>query len=58
MYNINILSKCDDEKIRVAIITAIMEFMTGESNLNVSKLKRGKSESPIWNSISRREILG
>ena len=56
MYNINILSEVNDEDIRVAIISAVTELMTGDSNLNVAKMKRGRLESPIWNAISRQNI--
>lgn len=57
MYNINILNKCDDEKIQAAIIAAVAEIMTGDGNLVVGKMKRGKIEDPVWNVISRKEIL-
>ena len=57
MYNINILSKCDDEKIRVAIITAVSEFMMGSDNLIVTRMQHGKIDAPVWNAISRRENL-
>lgn len=53
LYNIDILSKCDDENIRVAIVSAVMEMMTGESDFYVSKMKRGKLESPVWNAVLR-----
>lgn len=56
MYNINILSEVNDENIRVAIIAAVTELMTGDSNLTVNKMKRGRLESPIWNAISRPNI--
>lgn len=56
MYNINILSEVEDENIRVAIISAVTELMMGESNLNVTKMNRGRLESPIWNAISRQNM--
>ena len=57
MYNINILSDCGDEKVRAAIVTAVMEVMSGNEDLFVGRMKRGKVESPIWNIVSRQEIL-
>ena len=58
MYNINILSECSDENIRVAIITAIFAMLNGgESSMTVSRMKRGSMNSPVWNSISRQENL-
>ena len=56
MYNINILSEVEDENIRVAIISAVTELMMGESNFNVTKMNRGRLESPIWNAISRQNM--
>lgn len=57
MYNINILSDVNDDNLRVAIISAVTEMMTGESNLNVTRMKRGKLESPIWNAVLRQDNL-
>lgn len=57
MYNINILSDVNDDNLRVAIISAVTEMMTGESNLNVVRMKRGKLESPIWNAVLRQDNL-
>ncbi len=57
MYNINILNDVNDDNLRVAIISAVTEMMTGESNLNVTRMKRGKLESPIWNAILRQDNL-
>ena len=57
MYNINILSDVNDDNLRVAIISAVTEMMTGESNLNVTRMKRGKLESPIWNAVLRQNNL-
>lgn len=57
MYNINILSKCDDEKIRVAIITAVSELMMGTDNLVITRMRHGKIDAPVWNTISRQENL-
>ena len=57
MYNINILSDVNDDNLRVAIISAVIEMMTGESNLNVVRMKRGKLESPIWNAVLRQDNL-
>ncbi len=57
MYNINILNDVNDDNLRVAIISAVTEMMTGEGNLNVTRMKRGKLESPIWNAILRQDNL-
>lgn len=57
MYNINIFSDVNDDNLRVAIISAVTEMMTGESNLNVVRMKRGKLESPIWNAVLRQDNL-
>lgn len=58
MYNINILTECNDENVRVAIIAAVSELMnSGDSNFIVNRMRRGKVEAPIWNSISRQENL-
>ncbi len=57
MYNIKILTECNDENIKVAIISAILEALGGDSSIVINKLKRGNVNSPIWNSISRQENL-
>lgn len=54
MYNINILSDVQDDNVRVAIIAAVSEIMIGESEIHVTRMKRGKIESPIWNAVSRQ----
>lgn len=56
MYNINILSEVNDDNVKVAIISAVAEIMTGESNLNVARMKRGKIETPVWNMVARQNI--
>ena len=58
MYNINILTECNDENVRVAIIVAVSELMnSGDSNFIVNRVRRSKVEVPVWNSISRQENL-
>lgn len=57
MYNINILTECNDENIKVAIIAAVGEILNKESSLVVDRFKRGKVNSPVWNVTSRHEIL-
>ena len=57
MYNINILNDVNDDNLRVAIISAVTEMMTREGNLNVTRMNRGKLESPIWNAILRQDNL-
>ena len=56
MYNINILSEVNDENIRVAIISAVTEFIMKDSELNVTRMKRGRIEAPAWNSVARQNI--
>lgn len=56
MYNINILSEVNDENIRVAIISAVTEFIMKDSELNVTRMKRGRIEVPAWNSVARQNI--
>lgn len=57
MYNINILTECNDENIRAAIIAAVCEVINVDSSLFINRMKRGNVNSPIWNTISRKEIL-
>ena len=57
MYNINILSECNDENVRVAIITAVNEMLSVKSDFFVTRMKHGKANSPIWNTFSRQESL-
>ena len=57
MYNINILTRCDDENVRVAIISAVNEVLSCESNVIVRELKRIKNNTPIWGAIGRQENL-
>ena len=58
MYNINILSECNNEETRVAIIASINEFLSkNSSSFFVNRMKRGKTNTPVWNAISRQENL-
>lgn len=58
MYNINILSECSDEEIRVAIIASVNEFLSkNSSGFFVNRMKRNNMNTPIWNAISRQENL-
>ena len=58
MYNINILTECNDEFVRAAIVAAACEMLgSGESSLDIRKMKRGSVNSPVWNSVSRQENL-
>ena len=57
MYNINILTECNDENIRAAIIAAVCEVINVDSSLVINRMKRGTANSPVWNTISRKEIL-
>ena len=57
MYNINILSECNDDNVRAAIIAAVCEMLSVESNFVVNKMRRGSVNSPVWNSVSRQEII-
>ena len=56
MYNISILSKCDDDKIRAVIIAAVNNIISNEVNIVVSKMKHGKITAPVWNVLSRQDI--
>lgn len=56
LYNISILSEVNDENVRVAIISAVTEFIMKDSNLNVTRMRRGKIEAPVWNSIARQNM--
>lgn len=60
MYNINILSECNNEETRVAIIASVSEFLSKNSNSSsffVNRMKRGKTNTPVWNIVSRQENL-
>ena len=57
MYNIKILSECNDDNICAAIITAVCETMNTDCSLIVKKMRRGNVNTPVWNAISRKEIL-
>ena len=57
MYNINILTECNDENVRAAIIAAVCETMSVESSFVVNRMRRGNVNSPVWNFVSRKEIL-
>jgi len=44
--------------IGLSIITAVLEMLNGgTSSLNISKMKRGRMNAPVWNIISRQENL-
>ena len=57
MYNINILTECNDENVHAAIIAAVCEMLNTDSSLRVNRMKRGNVNSPVWNATSRQEIL-
>ena len=58
MYNINILTECNDESVRATIIAAVCEMLNGGvSSLSVNRMKRGRVVSPVWNTVSRQENL-
>jgi len=57
MYNINILSECNDDNVRAAIIAAVCEMLSVESNFVVNKMRRNSVNSPVWNFVSRQEII-
>ena len=57
MYNINILTECNDENIRVAIISAVREYIEKESNINVRRIKRIAGNVPVWGRMAREENL-
>ena len=59
MYNINILSECNNEETRVAIIASVNEFLSKNSSSSffVNRMKHGKANTPVWNIVSRQENL-
>ena len=58
MYNINILTECNDEYVRAAIVAAVCNTLNnGESSLFINRMKRGGINSPVWNAVSRQENL-
>ena len=58
MYNINILSECNDEEIRVAIIASVNEFLSKNgSSFFVNRMKRNRMNVPVWSAVSRQENL-
>lgn len=57
MYNINILTECNDEKIRAAIIAAVCEVLSVDSSFVVNRMRRGGTNSSVWNLVSRKDIL-
>ena len=58
MYNINILSECNDEETRVAIIASVNEFLSKNgSSFFVNRMKRNKMSVPVWSAVSRQENL-
>ena len=58
MYNINILSECNDEETRVAIIASVNEFLNKSgSSFFVNRMKRNKMNVPVWSAVSRQENL-
>lgn len=57
MYNVNILTECNDENVRVAIIAAVNEIFNKESDFIVGRMKRVGVNAPVWNVFSRQENL-
>lgn len=57
MYNVNILTECNDENVRVAIIAAVNEIFNKESDFVVGRMKRLGASAPVWNVFSRQENL-
>lgn len=57
MYNISILSECNDESIRVAIIAAVNEALRERDGFSAVRMKRVGVNAPVWNAFSRQENL-
>lgn len=57
MYNVNVLTECQDEEEMAVVISAVLAMLEEEreNNLIVKRLKRTTITSPSWNVISREE---
>lgn len=57
MYNVNVLTECQDEEEFAVVLSAVLAMLEEEStsNLMVRKPKRTSIISPDWNAITREE---
>ena len=57
MYNVNVLTECQDEEEFAVVISSVLAMLEEErdTDLIVRKLKRTSINSPSWNAITREE---
>jgi len=59
MYNVNVLTECQDEEEMAVVISSVLAMLNDEyhidTDLIVRRLKRTNINSPSWNAISREE---
>lgn len=57
MYNVNVLTECQDEEEFAVVISSVLAMLEEErdTDLIVRRLKRTNINSPSWNAISREE---
>lgn len=58
MYNVNVLTECQDEEEMAVVISSVLAMLEEENidtDLIVRKLKRTTITSPSWSAISREE---
>jgi len=57
MYNVNVLTECQDEEEMAVVISAVLAMLKEEttSDLIVRKPKRTNIMSPAWSAITREE---
>ena len=59
MYNVNVLTKCQDEEEMAVVISSVLAMLEDgchiDTDLIVRKLKRTNINAPSWNTISREE---
>ena len=57
MYNVNILTECQDEEEFAVVISSVLAMLEDnqDTDLIVRKLKRTNITAPAWNSKSREE---
>lgn len=57
MYNVNVLTECQDEEELAVIISSVLTALEEKDNdLIVRKLKRTDVTLPSWSAISREEF--
>ena len=57
MYNVNVLTECQDEEEFAVVISAVLAMLEEDrdSDLIIRRLRRTNITSPSWNAISREE---